>query len=523
MPGALAALLTAAFALACGAFVWQPTLASFADDSVSYLVMAQVFSPWQAAAAPVAESFAREAFYPPLFPLVLALTGAGHDMALAHAVTALLLAACLPLVYLLGCRWLANRWAALAATAMVALLPAMWIEAKGVLSEPLFCLSLLATLYLIDREGRARPWMLALALAALAMTRTVGLVVAAAYAAWALLHWSVPLRQRLRDAAPALAPVAAYAAWVLLRPAATADINAGFVAEYAQRFDLSGFAASLLRQARSMAEAWTGSLLIFWVEGRPARVALAGMVGALSLAGLALRIAAGRPDAWIVLAYLATFLVWPFYDQMQRFIFPALPVLVLYAFGAVDRALRSLERPVALGYGLLVLLMISLTLPALAFIRQRATVDTPQALITDWYRTPDLDRARSRAQVHLDLMQDMEVIRQLTGADDRVMWVAPSYIALLAERRATASPDANMGPQRFREQVLAAKVEYLFLSAFHPRDTIRDTAWRTGLEAMKEHGEPVHTRISLARGPSAVLLRMDAYKPVLLKVKGRAP
>ena len=47
--GLAAGALTLAFAIACAAFVRQPTLATFADDSVSYLVMAQVFSPWQAA------------------------------------------------------------------------------------------------------------------------------------------------------------------------------------------------------------------------------------------------------------------------------------------------------------------------------------------------------------------------------------------------------------------------------------------------------------------------------------------
>jgi hypothetical protein len=351
------------------------------------------------------------------------------------------------------------------------------------------------------------------------MTRTVGLIVAAAYAAWALSQWRLPLQQRLRDAAPALAPVIAYAAWVLLRPSATADINAGFMAEYAQRLDLAALAASVARQAQSMAEAWSGALLVFWVEGRPARVALAGVVGVLALAGLALRFAAGRPDAWLMLAYLATFLAWPFYDQMQRFLFPALPVLMLYAFWAVDRALRSLGRPVVLGHGLLVLLIVSLTLPALGFIRQRASAGVPHAAITDWYRTPDLDNARARAQVHLDLMEDMEVIRYLTAPEDRVMWVAPSYIALLADRRGVISPEASRGAEKFREEVLAAKVDYLFLSAYHPRDTIRDAAWRTGLEAMKEQGEAVHTRISMGRGPTCLLLRLNGYRPVLLKAR----
>jgi hypothetical protein len=71
LPDIAAAVLCAGFAFACARFVWQPSLASLADDSVSYLVMAQVFSPYQAASPAVAEAFPREAFYPPLFPLLL--------------------------------------------------------------------------------------------------------------------------------------------------------------------------------------------------------------------------------------------------------------------------------------------------------------------------------------------------------------------------------------------------------------------------------------------------------------------
>ena len=90
------ALLTLGFAWVCAAFVRQPTLATFADDSVSYLVMAQVFSPYQAASQVVAAAFASEAIYPPLFPAVLALAGAAHDIAWAHVLTALVLAAAKP-------------------------------------------------------------------------------------------------------------------------------------------------------------------------------------------------------------------------------------------------------------------------------------------------------------------------------------------------------------------------------------------------------------------------------------------
>lgn len=500
-PDLAAVLLTGAFAAACTAFVWQPGLASFADDSVSYLVMAQVFSPWQPAVQPVAEAFVREAFYPPLFPLVLALAGGAHDMAIAHAITALLLAACLPALYVLAERWLGSKWAAVAAIVVTALLPSLWIHVKGILSEPLFCLLLVATLITLEagKQDRKRTWTLAALMAAMVLTRTVGLVVVATYALWAMSRRDQPFSVRAHALLPAFFAAFAYAAWVLMRPAETVDDYMRIVFERGQAI----FAAdnpwmalgySFLRQADSLAEAWVGALLLFWVEGRPLRVALAGAVGALAVAGMALRLAAGKPDAWMTAAYLATFLIWPFYDQMTRFLSPVLPVLMLYAFWAGHAALRALGRPPALAHGLFVLLMLSLSAPALGFIYQRAKAAGRHVEMTDWYRTPDLDNARKRAQTHLDLMGEMEMIRKLTEPGESVMWVAPSYIALLADRRGVPAPDADLQPAYYRQAVYDANPDYLYLSTYHPRDTVRDTAWRTGMEAMAGRAEAIYAR-----------------------------
>jgi hypothetical protein len=492
-------------------FAWQPALASFADDSVTYLVMAQVFSPWQAATAPIAEAFAREAFYPPLYPLLLALAGAAHDMARAHVVTALLLAACLPLLYGVAVRWLGDHWGALGVVATTALLPTLWIHVKGTLSEPLFCLLLLSLLLVADTDGRRRPWLLAVLFAALALTRSVGVVVAAGYAAWALARFGVPRAVRLREALPALAAAVAYLAWVLVRPAA--DINEGVVADYAQRFgSAGGFGAflgmSLARQANAILDAWNGALLLFWVEGRPVRIVLAGVVGMLALAGMARRLREGKPDPWMVGAYLVMYLLWPFYDQMTRFLFPVVPILIAYAFSSVGAAVRALGRPARLGHAVVALLVASLALPAVGFIHQRAQAGGPEALTTDWYRTPDLNEARRRAWVHLDLMKDMEAIRQATGPEDRVMWVAPSYIALLAERRGAPAPEDRLPADAYRKQVLSADVPYVFLSAYHPRDTIRDTAWRAGRAALEGQGKVIHQRSAPSGETSSVLLKL---------------
>ena len=314
-------------------FAHQGGLATFADDSVSYLVMAQVFSPFQPASQAVASAFAREATYPPLFPLVLALAGAAHDVAWAHVLTALILAGCVPLVYALGVRWFGNRGAAAAAALSVVLLPSVWINAKGILSESLFSVLLLATLWVLDSKpgSRGGKLMLALLLSALALTRTVALPMIAVYALWAATRPQQTPASRAQALIPALVAATAYAAWVLLRPADTADSYARILSEHAQAYlgagnPLAAAGASLARQLNAVAEGWVGSLLIFWVEGRPARTALAGAIGVLALAGMVLRLLAGKADAWMMAGYLLIFLAWPFYDQMGRFLFPVLPV-----------------------------------------------------------------------------------------------------------------------------------------------------------------------------------------------------
>ena len=520
LPDLALAALALAFAWGVARFAWQPGLATLADDSVSYLVMAQVFSPWQAASGPVAEAFAREAFYPPLFPLLLALSGAASDIGRAHLVTALLLACWLPLFYFLAQRMLGGRWRALPATLSLASVPIMWITAKGVLSEPLFGALLLALFLVLERPqgGRYAQVAVAALLAALVLTRSAALVAVAGYGMWALARPGRTLHERIIAAWPAAAAFAAYAAWVLLRPAGAPDDYARILAErgaaLAQSSSLlAALGASLARQAASMAQAWTGSLLIFWVEGSPLRPALAALLGALALGGLALRFAMWKADAWLSAAYLATYLAWPFYDQMTRFLMPLVPVLLLYAFWTFGEAARRLRRSPAGAQGVLALVVLSLTLPAAAFLQQRAKAGAPLAAIVDWYRTPALDEARRRARVQLELMGDLEEIRRITPPQDRIMGVAPSDLALLAQRRGVAAPPAALSPQGYLDAVELAHPDYIFLTVFHPRDTLSDAAWQAGLAALLGRAEVVRTRVSGEDGKvSSLLLRLPSRR-----------
>src|SRR5260221_2105312 len=235
-------------------------------------------------------------------------------------------------------------------------MPSLWMNTKGILSEPLFCLLLVATFWVLEKEaGSGAVWKAALLMAALALTRTAALPMIAVYGLWALAQRGTApkgsaLRTRVVAATPAIAAFAAYGLWVLLRPSQTEDDYARIVLERGQGFfdGPGGFwaalAASLLRQSNAIVEGWAGSLMLFWVEGQPLRFALACVVGLFWLAGVAVRLRRGRADGWMAAAYVATLMAWPFYDQMERFLFPILPVLILYAFLAAGEAMRAVSR-----------------------------------------------------------------------------------------------------------------------------------------------------------------------------------
>jgi hypothetical protein len=195
---------------------------------------------------------------------------------------------------------------------------------------------------------------------------------------------------------------------------------------------------------------------------------------------------------------------------MGRFLFPVLPVLILYAFQASATALRVLGRPPGLGHALLAVLMLSLTVPALGFILQRSQAEARFAEIIDWYRIPDLTAARNRVQVHLNLLADMAAIKALTRPEHRVMWVAPSYIALLADRRGIPAPDERLSPEAYRKAVRESGADYVLLSAYHPRDTLSDLAWQAGLNSLTGYAQTVHVgKTPGSSTVSSILLKIE--------------
>ena len=430
------------------AFASGVDIASVADDSVSYLVMARHFD---GTARPLIEPWVPlHAHFGPLLPLLLAITGGAHDLSTAHALVAAFAVLGLPLVYLLGNAEGRGPRAGLLLVAAFFVMPTAWISVKGILSETLFlCLSLAAVLAFGDatalrtRTARALAFGALVALAYLA--RSAGVALFAAGAAW--VAWSV-VRERAwpswRLLLPCAVVLAAALAWMAVRPVGAAADGYGETG----RQMLTAWRESPRFMLGMAASEWRDGWLLSFANDAAApaatRWALA-IVAAFAFAGAILRALANRLDGWYVLATVGMLTLWVFDgENIRRLLYPVMPLVLLHAGIALAAACRLARRPAAAPACVVagVALVAVLALPASLLIASKSRDATPlvpglpltAADMTENYLDVNLARARALAAKHGGVVGGLELVRGATPPDAKVLWARPEYVALISAR-----------------------------------------------------------------------------------------
>ncbi len=200
------------------AFAWNPESAGFLSDDAVYLLMADGFSPFRAADAGLTSYVMREALFPPLYPLLLAVLGAGSGTLLwAHLITTTTLVLALG-IYGLWIYCQLRDWVpAIGLLAVFALAPGILLQDLELLSEFPYLAFALMALYLAEHArttDRGYGW-IALCVGLATLTRTAGLSLLLAFAVWLFGH---RVRGRVKWLALAIIPSAAwlcYKKWVL--------------------------------------------------------------------------------------------------------------------------------------------------------------------------------------------------------------------------------------------------------------------------------------------------------------------
>jgi len=453
------------------AIIMPDALASIADDSSNYLVMARCLSPWSDPGV-AALSVCDQQYFPAGFPLLLGMTGAGSSLPLAHTMVLAAFLASLPLLWIHASRVLGSPLLAHAVILCFAVLPGTLLGLQGILSETWYLLLVSVVLFLFSRDEAAIPARLDAvtaggALGLLVSVRSTGIAMVLAWVARALVSRLRGGHQRQGTwTVLAVAIAVAGAMRLLFPPARTShDYGAVWGALLQSVQDLPGYLAA---QTLALAQAWASYIALYWTDDRPVVwVAMSALLAA-ALAGLLWRLLRNELDAWYVTAYLCVLALWPYPGQMLRFLFPVMPLLMLQGAWMIVELARNCPRAAIAGL-LAPALVLSVALPAHAFLLGRAELARAGGMnpVYEWLRKPGAEEARRELGLQNAMMADLGGLRSTLPADAVVAFYEPSYVALLAGKRAVPLPFPV--DEAAWQSARDAGATHVLLTRIHPR------------------------------------------------------
>ncbi len=526
-------------------FVAGEQLHSLSDDSVSYLIMGQYWSPWHDVPAAITDIYPYE-LYPPLFGWLLAVTDAAWYMPWAHALVVILLGMAWYACFHLTRRWLNNAWAALAVVVLLSLASYSLIHVQRILSENLYLLLTFAVLWVA--QAPAAPslsqWpsgdtlksnapqgvfdrqaiLLATLLSLLVLTRSTGLVMVLAWFVQQFLqglsnndgvmhrhkHW-------LRIASIGLIPIIGWLMWSWLRPDVTSDRYSSDLVKGLLSFNfdhsLESFSLLFLPQLVAIRDAWYSVWMVYWIEDYNFSYLIVSLTGLLGGVGLLWRLRSNQLDAWYVLGTLLLLSLWPYPGQMIRFIYVIAPLWLMYGLFMIQALARlsKHDRIGTISVNGLALLMLLAVLPAVGHVVGRATFPETEwaySEIAEFYLRLDPVDARQDARRQLEVFADMQRIRESTNEGDRVMWNTAGYIPLLAGRYGQYFP-ATEDRADFLQQIADSSTTHIYLSRFNPRRTTLDNNELKIYALLQAWTQPLWVRKHADGQPDSLLLKID--------------
>ena len=324
-------LLCAGFGIFYIVFTLGDLSAGFTSDDAVYLLLADLYTFGTHNELPVYQIVREQALFPPLFPMLLGLTGGGSgDFAQSSLITVVCLILALSLAVFFILQQVRPSAAALLPAAVLFLLPGTLVMGQDIWSEFLFMLWLYLIFIVAGHEGEINHrWIILAVLVALAtLTRTAGVTLIPPFL---LLLF---LGHRRSYWLPAIISTAPFVAWYV--PREWLRDSPGYTSTLTSSLQDAG--TSILQSLPAKISAMFESLrwLFAAVDGHPTATSLGGvlLLVVLLIAGSAFyqRIKAFRFDALFCLCYLAMVMVWPFADvyYLSRLIYPVIPLFLLY-------------------------------------------------------------------------------------------------------------------------------------------------------------------------------------------------
>lgn len=477
------------FASLIAIYVQTGHLATLASDSINYLVMAAGFSPWQTIPETLLSHLPNQD-YPPLFGLLLGLSGMHRTLDQAHLFTASLLIPGLLIYYLFACRVLKHRGLALGMVLLVMILPSTWENALGILSETLYLLLSMLLLYLAGSTMQTWKSLFAsvLLLTLLLHTRSIGIAMVLALSLQEGIRQQKTTRRLIRVGLLLGGPV--LIVW-LVRQWLSAAVPGQYFAQLSQLIeaDMAIF-GYISEQARFFFENWQTALLRYWTDDLPLSFNVGVLCLAVAIVGLGWRLWLNTADGWYVLIYTSIVLVWPWSGQMYRFLYPMLGLYLLHAVGVANElGMRCFPKHPRAAAVILQLLLLAAILPSVFFTGQRYLLGQTENLsgFMDYYREVDIYKARYKAAEQATIIADMRELPKRVPIDQTVLYFQPELISYFSGRNALQLP---FGLKRadYLALIKTTQARYVYLSRLIPKHSRESISGLDLLPIFLEHG-----------------------------------
>lgn len=463
----LVLLILLLLAVVMPAYTWHEDTSGFLTDDAGYLMIADFFSPWFDGNVYVETLNMLRTRFPPVFPIVIALFGGGsQNMGAAHLATGMTFLLAALLLYVWVRTSLCRPKLALACLVVFALLPETLIYVLELRSELLYLAFLLGTFVALDAADRANAHRHELLLAASVLvglcilTRVVGVCLLAAF----LIHLFI--NRTPRKYLYAFTAVALPACWYVIKA-----IN-GYSNMYTD--DLARYASYdglwLLLTNDIPLNAWL--MLTSWGinlgAGDDASLfheAVAVGLLLLALIGFVQRIQIRRPDVVYVIFYIAVYLVWPHPDHMTRFVYPLIPIGLLYIFvGARLIAETAEQNPGRISWinAGIVLLMLLLIVPNALSVTSRFMTPVPDHVPDDfrhtraWLEGRDTEHTRSGVEIKSNVVSLLKRSARYLDEHECIYADHRPLVMLYTQRPAIRLPP-DLAPGNLK------RCEYLFV------------------------------------------------------------
>lgn len=454
-------------------------------DSAIYILMAE--SMFNTPVSGIDFAFLHENYpFPPLFSLLLAILGGGVDRPeWTYLVNLFVIAISLVILN----HWYGRELSeyALAPTTLAllfALLPSTLGQVMVIQSEHLYLLLTISGILLVNKDRSDFSLILAAAvLFGFAMlARTIGLA-----SVLALLACSVGYMPFRKIAIIAVAGLFPYAVWSFMASSgvpANTDYLDILVKAYAGPGLLDGISAQVSVNMDLLLLYWKA---YFGILRFPLLEPLLYLFTVFILVGLAGRLVSRTIDGFYVVLYTVILVIWPYPGQLERFLYPLMPILLIYCvLGGVYltkkwmRVNRYIPAIVVSGLFFLVLPM-QLAL-AKQYFNHDSLVNSNQNKTFQWLTATNASHMTESMNYMNDMFSSSVEIGRIIPAGQCVYSMMPAYVMLYAGVKSHKTPpdwnqqgaEGNSLQCDYVLMVDAVPIPSNGLPAMYPFDQVKD-------------------------------------------------